>query len=79
MVKLGGVFRPLVLVLLTVSLQELHPMAPPTDERPAAARHKLDSSEDMRSAVRQMELLEALDDAQWPLAVEALELLCDYT
>lgn len=77
MVKLAGVFRPRVLVSLTVSLQELRPTAHPTDARPAAARPKLDRSEDMRSAVRQIELFEALDDAQRPLAVEALELLCD--
>jgi hypothetical protein len=62
-----------------VLLQELHPTAHPTDVRPAAARRRLDRSEDMRSAVRQMELFEALDNAQRPLAVEAIELLCDHT
>jgi hypothetical protein len=49
------------------------------DARPAAARRKLDRSEDLRSAVRQMELFEALNGAQRPLAVEALELLCEDT
>jgi hypothetical protein len=47
------------------------------DARHAAARRKHDGSEDMRGAVRQMELFEALNHAQRPLAVEAFELLCD--
>jgi hypothetical protein len=79
LVKLAGGSRPRVLSPLTVLLQELHPMAHPTDVRPAAARHRLDSPEDLRSAVRQMELFEALDDAQRPLAVEAVKVLCSHT
>lgn len=54
-------------------------MAHPTDVRPAAARHRLDSPEDLRSAVRQTELFEASDDAQRPLAVEAVKVLCSHT
>jgi plasmid stability protein len=66
-----------VVASLMAPLQEPHPTEHLTAAQPAAARHKRSNPEEVRSTLRQAELLEALDDASRPLVGDALDFLSD--